>query len=403
MNILRFADLIAEGRVAGRRVFIRADLNVPLDESGRISEDTRVRASLPAIEMALAAGAAVMVTSHLGRPTEGQPKAEDSLAPIAARLAELLGRDVPLRTNWVDGVAVAPGEVVVLENCRLNKGEKKNDPALARQMAALCDVYVNDAFGTAHRAEASTYGIAEFAKVACAGPLLAAEIDAITKALAQPRRPLVAIVAGSKVSTKLAILQSLAKNVDRLVVGGGIANTFLLAEGLPIGKSLAEPALVDEARAVIAAMKARGADVPLPVDVVTATAFKADATATTKAVGSVGDDELILDIGPQSAASLAAILQSAGTIVWNGPVGVFEFDAFAHGTETIARAIAGSPAYSLAGGGDTLAAIAKYGIADQIDYISTGGGAFLEVLEGKTLPALEILERRARDNPVLTA
>jgi len=405
MNVLRFADLVAAGQAAHRRVFIRADLNVPQDHSpeggGRITEDTRIRASLPCIKLALGAGAAVMVTSHLGRPTEGQPKPEDSLAPIAARLAELLGRAVPLRTNWVDGVAVAPGEVVVLENCRLNKGEKKNDPALARKMAALCDVYVNDAFGTAHRAEASTYGIAEFAKVACAGPLLAAEIDAITQALAQPKRPLVAIVAGSKVSTKLAILQSLAKNVDRLVVGGGIANTFLLAEGLPIGKSLAEPALVDEARAVIAAMKARGADVPLPVDVVTATAFKADATATTKPVESVGDDELILDIGPRSAASLAAILQSAGTIVWNGPVGVFEFDAFAHGTETIARAIAGSPAYSLAGGGDTLAAIAKYGIGAEIDYISTGGGAFLEVLEGKTLPALEILERRARDNPVL--
>jgi len=403
MNVLRFADLVAAGKAAQRRIFIRADLNVPQDDAGRITEDTRIRASLPCIEMALRAGAAVMVTSHLGRPTEGEPKPEDSLAPIAARLAELLGRAVPLRTNWVDGVAVAPGEVVVLENCRLNKGEKKNDQALARKMAALCDVFVNDAFGTAHRAEASTYGIAEFAKVACAGPLLAAEIDAITKALAQPKRPLVAIVAGSKVSTKLAILQSLAKNVDRLVVGGGIANTFLLAEGLPIGKSLAEPALVDEARAVIAAMKARGAEVPLPVDVVTATAFKADAVATTKAADAVGGDELILDIGPKSAASLAAILQSAGTIVWNGPVGVFEFDAFAHGTEAIARAIAGSPAFSLAGGGDTLAAIAKYGIAGDIDYISTGGGAFLEVLEGKTLPALEILERRARDNQVLRA
>ena len=403
MNVLRFADLVATGKAAQRRVFIRADLNVPQDDAGRITEDTRIRASLPCIEMALAVGAAVMVTSHLGRPAEGEPKPEDSLAPIAARLAELLGRPVPLRTSWVDGVAVAPGELVVLENCRFNKGEKKNDPALAKKMAALCDVYVNDAFGTAHRAEASTYGIAEFAKVACAGPLLAAEIDAITKALAQPKRPLVAIVAGSKVSTKLAILQSLAKNVDRLVVGGGIANTFLLAKGLPIGKSLAEPALVDQARTVIAAMKARGAEVPLPVDVVVAKEFKADAAATTKPVDGVSDDELILDIGPKSAASLAAILQSAGTIVWNGPVGVFEFDAFAHGTETIARAIAGSSAYSLAGGGDTLAAIAKYGIADEIDYISTGGGAFLEVLEGKKLPALEILERRARDNQVLRA
>ncbi|HSC64807.1 MAG TPA: phosphoglycerate kinase [Caldimonas sp.] len=405
MNVLRFADLVAAGQAARRRVFIRADLNVPQDHSpeggGRITEDTRIRASLPCIEMALRAGAAVMVTSHLGRPTEGQPKPEDSLAPIATRLGELLGREVPLRVDWVDGVQVAPGEVVVLENCRLNKGEKKNDPALAGKMAALCDIFVNDAFGTAHRAEASTYGIAEYAKVACAGPLLAAEIDAITQALASPKRPLVAIVAGSKVSTKLAILQSLAKNVDRLVVGGGIANTFLLAEGLPIGKSLAEAALVDEARAVIAAMKSRGAEVPLPVDVVVAKEFKADATATTKGVGDVSSDDLVLDIGPKSAASLAAILESAGTIVWNGPVGVFEFDAFAHGTETIARAIARSPAYSLAGGGDTLAAIAKYGIGADIDYISTGGGAFLEVLEGKTLPALEILERRARDNQVI--
>jgi len=397
MNVLRFADLVAAGRVAGRRVFIRADLNVPQDDAGRITEDTRIRASVPCIELALRAGAAVMVTSHLGRPTEGEPKPEDSLAPVAARLGELLGRRVPLRASWVDGVEVAPGDVVVLENCRLNKGEKKNDPALAKKMAALCDVFVNDAFGTAHRAEASTYGIAEFAPVACAGPLLAAEIDAITKALAAPKRPLVAIVAGSKVSTKLAILQSLAKNVDRLIVGGGIANTFLLAEGQPIGKSLAEPALAGEALAVIAAMRARGAEVPLPSDVVVAPELKADAPATTKDVAAVAADEMILDIGPKSADQLATILQGAGTIVWNGPVGVFEIDAFAHGTETIARAIACSPAYSLAGGGDTLAAIAKYGIAGEIDYISTGGGAFLEVLEGKTLPALEILERRARD------
>jgi phosphoglycerate kinase len=402
MNVLRFADLVAAGQAAGRRVFIRADLNVPQDAAGRITEDTRIRASLPAIEMALGAGAAVMVTSHLGRPTEGEPKPEDSLAPIAARLGELLGRSVPLRTNWVDGVEVGGGEIVMLENCRLNRGEKKNDPALARKMAALCDIFVNDAFGTAHRAEASTYGIAEFAAIACAGPLLAAEIDAITKALADPRRPLVAIVAGSKVSTKLLVLQSLAEKVDRLIVGGGIANTFLLAEGLPIGKSLAEPALVGEARAVIAAMKARGAEVPMPVDVVTAREFKADAAATTKPVAAVGADDLILDIGPRSAAALAAILASAGTIVWNGPVGVFEFDAFAHGTETIARAIAASPAFSLAGGGDTLAAIAKYGVAAEIDYISTGGGAFLEVLEGRKLPALEILERRARQTGLTT-
>ena len=395
MNVLRFADLVAAGRVAGRRVFIRADLNVPQDDSGRITEDTRIRASVPCIELALRAGAAVMVTSHLGRPTEGEPKPEDSLAPVAARLGELLGRRVPLRASWVDGVEVAPGDVVVLENCRLNKGEKKNDPALAKKMAALCDVFVNDAFGTAHRAEASTYGIAEFAPVACAGPLLAAEIDAITKALAAPKRPLVAIVAGSKVSTKLAILQSLAKNVDRLIVGGGIANTFLLAEGQPIGKSLAEPALAGEALAVIAAMRARGAEVPLPSDVVVAPELKADAPATTKDVAAVAADEMILDIGPKSADQLATILQGAGTIVWNGPVGVFEIDAFAHGTETIARAIARSPAYSLAGGGDTLAAIAKYGIERDVGYISTGGGAFLEVLEGKQLPAFEILEKRA--------
>ena len=395
MNVLRFADLIAAGKVSGRRVFIRADLNVPQDDEGRISEDTRIRASVPAIEMALRAGAAVMVTSHLGRPTEGEPKPEDSLAPVAARLAELLGRAVPLRTNWVDGVEVAPGELVVLENCRLNRGEKKNDPALAKKMAKLCDVFVNDAFGTAHRAEATTYGIAEFAPVACAGPLLAAEIDALTKALADPKRPLVAIVAGSKVSTKLAILQSLASKVDRLVVGGGIANTFLLAQGLPIGKSLAEPSLVGEARAVIEAMHARGADVPIPSDVVTAKEFKVDAPAITKRAADVAADDLILDIGPETAATLAGVLKSAGTIVWNGPVGVFEFGAFAHGTETIARAIAASPAFSIAGGGDTLAAIAKYGIEKDIGYISTGGGAFLEMLEGKTLPAIEILERRA--------
>ena len=399
MNVLRFADLVAAGKAAQRRIFIRADLNVPQDDAGRITEDTRIRASLPCIEMALGAGAAVMVTSHLGRPTEGEPKPEDSLAPIAARLAELLGRAVPLRTNWVDGVAVAPGELVVLENCRLNKGEKKNDPALAKKMAKLCDIFVNDAFGTAHRAEASTYGIAEFAPVACAGPLLAAEIDAITKALAAPKRPLVAIVAGAKVSTKLAILQSLAKNVDRLIVGGGIANTFMLAAGLPIGKSLAEPALLDEARAVIAAMRQRGADVPVPTDVVTAKEFKADAVAQIKAADRVEADDLILDVGPDTAAGFAKLIAEAGTVVWNGPVGVFEFDAFAKGTEAVARAIAASAAFSIAGGGDTLAAIAKYGIEDRIGYISTGGGAFLEVLEGKTLPAFEILERRAATGP----
>jgi phosphoglycerate kinase len=398
MNVLRFADLVAAGRVTGQRVFIRADLNVPQDDAGRITEDTRIRASVPCIEMALKAGAAVMVTSHLGRPTEGEFKPEDSLAPVAARLGELLGREVPLKSGWVDGtggVEVAPGQVVMLENCRLNKGEKKNSEELARKMAALCDIFVHDAFGTAHRAEASTYGIAQFAPVACAGPLLAAEIDAITKALASPRRPLVAIVAGSKVSTKLTILQSLAKNVDGLVVGGGIANTFMLAAGLKIGKSLAEPDLVGEARAVIDAMAARGAEVPIPVDVVCAKTFAADAPATVKAATEVADDDLILDIGPKTAQILADKLMAAGTIVWNGPVGVFEFDAFAHGTETVARAVAASSAFSIAGGGDTLAAIAKYGIEHEVGYISTGGGAFLEVLEGKTLPAFEILARRA--------
>ncbi len=396
MHVLRFSDLCAQGKVAGQRVFIRADLNVPQDDAGHITEDTRIRASVPAIEMALRSGAAVMVTSHLGRPTEGEFKPEDSLAPVARRLGELLGRDVPLVRDWVDGVAVQPGHMVLLENCRLNKGEKKNNPELARKMAALCDIFVHDAFGTAHRAEASTYGIAEYAKIACAGPLLAAEIDAITKALANPKRPLVAIVAGSKVSTKLTILQSLARNVDQLIVGGGIANTFMLAAGLKIGKSLAEADLVDQAKVVIEAMKSRGAEVPIPSDVVTAKRFAADAAATVKRATDVADDDLILDIGPETAARLAQQLRAAGTIVWNGPVGVFEFDAFAKGTETIARAIAASDAFSIAGGGDTLAAIAKYGIEKQIGYISTGGGAFLEVLEGKTLPAFEILQRRAQ-------
>ena len=395
MKVLRLQDLINDGQIAGKRVFIRADLNVPQDDAGHITEDTRIRASVPCVKMALDAGAAVMVTSHLGRPTEGEFKPEDTLAPVAARLSELLGREVKLVSNWVDGVDVAPGEVVMLENCRLNKGEKKNKEELAQKMAALCDVFVHDAFGTAHRAEASTYGIAQFAKVACAGPLLAAEIDAISKALANPKRPLVAIVAGSKVSTKLTILKALSANVDGLIVGGGIANTFMLAAGLKIGKSLAEADLVGEATAVIEAMKARGAEVPIPVDVVCAKTFAADAEATVKAATDVADDDLILDIGPKTAEILAAKLKAAGTIVWNGPVGVFEFDAFAHGTETIARAIADSDAFSIAGGGDTLAAIAKYGIEKDIGYISTGGGAFLEVLEGKTLPAFEILARRA--------
>jgi len=395
MQVIRFSDLCANGQAAGKRVFIRADLNVPQDDAGNITEDTRVRASVPAIEMALKAGAAVMVTSHLGRPTEGEFKPEDSLAPVAKRLGELLGREVPLVPNWVDGVQVAPGQVVLLENCRVNKGEKKNNEELARKMAALCDIFVHDAFGTAHRAEGTTYGIAQFAPVACAGPLLAAEIDAISKALANPKRPLAAIVAGSKVSTKLTILKSLANNVDQLIVGGGIANTFMLAAGLKIGKSLAEADLVGEAKAVIEAMKARGAEVPIPTDVVCAKEFSATAQATVKKATDVADDDMILDIGPETAARLAAQLKQAGTVVWNGPVGVFEFDQFAGGTKAIAQAIAESSAFSIAGGGDTLAAIAKYGIEQQVGYISTGGGAFLEVLEGKTLPAFEILSKRA--------
>ena len=395
MNVIRFQDLCIQGKVAGMRVFIRADLNVPQDASGAITEDTRIRASIPCIRMALEAGAAVMLTSHLGRPTEGQLLPHDSLAPVAQRLSELMGRPVPLLRDWVSGVAVRRGEVVLLENCRVNVGEKKNDEALARKMAQLCDIFVHDAFGTAHRAEASTYGIAQFATVACAGPLLAAEMDAISKALLAPRRPLVAIVAGSKVSTKLTILKSLAANVDQLIVGGGIANTFMLAAGLNIGKSLAEPDLLDEARAVIEAMHARGAAVPIPTDVLTAKTFAADAPASIKAANAVEDDDLILDIGPQTAQVLADQLMRAGTIVWNGPVGVFEFAAFEQGTKTIAQAIAASSAFSIAGGGDTLAAIAKYGIEAQVGYISTGGGAFLEVLEGKTLPAFEILALRA--------
>ena len=395
MNVIRFSELCAKGQVAGQRVFIRADLNVPQDEAGQITEDTRIRASIPCIQMALDAGAAVMVTSHLGRPTEGAFKPSDSLTPVAQRMGELMDRDIPVLADWVNGVEVKPGQLVMLENCRVNKGEKKNNEELAQKMAALCDIFVNDAFGTAHRAEASTYGIAQFAKVACAGPLLAAEMDAISQALAHPKRPLVAIVAGSKVSTKLTILRALADKVDQLIVGGGIANTFMLAAGLKIGKSLAEPDLLGEARAVIEAMKARGAAVPIPTDVVTAKTFSADAVATVKAATDVADDDLILDIGPQTAAALAEQLKAAGTIVWNGPVGVFEFAAFENGTKVIAHAIAGSNAFSIAGGGDTLAAIAKYGIEKQIGYISTGGGAFLEMLEGKTLPAFEILAKRA--------
>jgi phosphoglycerate kinase len=382
--------------LAGKRVFIRSDLNVPFDDAGRISEDTRIRASVPAIRMALDAGAAVMVTSHLGRPTEGTVTDADTLAPVAARLSQLLGQPVPVAKNWVDGgFTVEPGQVVLLENCRCNVGEKKDDDALSRKMAALCDVYVNDAFGTAHRAEATTHGIARYAPVACAGPLLEAELDALGRALEEPKRPMVAIVAGSKVSTKLSILRALADKVDQLVVGGGIANTFMLAKGLGIGKSLAEPDQVDQAAAVIDVMQQRGAGVPIPVDVVCAKSFGADAPATIKPASDVAGDDMILDIGPQTAGQLAGILEKAGTIVWNGPVGVFEFDAFANGTKVIAQAIAQSPAFSIAGGGDTLAAIAKYNIADKVGYISTGGGAFLEFLEGKTLPAVEILQQRA--------
>ncbi len=395
MQFIRFSDLIAQGSLTGKRVFIRADLNVPQDEQGNITEDTRIRASVPCIEQALKAGAAVMVTSHLGRPTEGVLRPEDSLAPVAKRLSELLCQPVSLLQHWVDGVQVKPGQVVLLENCRVNPGEKKNNPELAKKMAALCDVYVNDAFGAAHRAEATTYGIAQFAPVACAGPLLTAELDALGRALGQPTRPLIAIVGGSKVSGKLTILKTLANKVDHLIVGGGIANTFMLASGLKIGRSLAEPGLIDEARAIMAIMNNRGASVPIPVDVVCAKEFSAQAPATVKLVADVADDDLILDIGPQTTALLATQIKQAGTIVWNGPVGVFEFNQFSHGTETLAFAIAEAPGFSIAGGGDTLAAIAKYKIAEKIGYISTGGGAFLEFLEGKTLPAVEVLMKRA--------
>ncbi|MGV7207788.1 phosphoglycerate kinase [Oxalobacteraceae bacterium A2-2] len=398
LTFLRLQDLVAHNALQGKRVFIRADLNVPQDDAGNITEDTRIRASVPGIKAALQAGAKVMVTSHLGRPTEGEFKPEDSLAPVAARLSELLGQPVELKQDWVDGAGLEnlqPGQVVLLENVRVNKGEKKNSDELAQKMAALCDVYVNDAFGTAHRAEASTHGIAKFAPVAVAGPLLAAELDALGKALGAPARPLLAIVAGSKVSTKLSILKTLSDKVDNLIVGGGIANTFMLAAGLKIGKSLAEADLVNEAKAIIDAMAARGAQVPIPVDVVTAKEFSASAAATVKDVADVADDDMILDIGPRTAALLAQQIAAAGTVVWNGPVGVFEFDQFGEGTKTLALAIANSKAFSIAGGGDTLAAIAKYDITDKVGYISTGGGAFLEFLEGKTLPAVEVLVQRA--------
>jgi len=394
MTILRMTDL----DLAGKRVLIRQDLNVPIEhvdgQPGRITSEQRITASVPTLKLALEKGAAVMVTSHLGRPKEGQWSEADSLAPVAARLSELLGVEVPLVKDWVDGVDVKPGQIVLLENCRMNVGEGKDDEALAKKYAALCDVFVMDAFGTAHRAQASTHGVIRFAPVAAGGPLLMAELDALDKALANPARPLLAIVAGSKVSTKLELLSNLVGKVDQLIVGGGIANTFIAAAGYPVGKSLYEADLIETAKKIDADAKARGAQIPLPVDVVVAPAFAADAPATVKPVDQVGADDMILDIGPQTAAQYAALIKAAGTVVWNGPVGVFEFDAFGKGTETLARAIAESKAFSIAGGGDTLAAVDKYGIAGDVSYISTGGGAFLEFLEGKTLPAVAALDAR---------
>ena len=390
MSILRMADL----DLAGKRVLIREDLNVPVKD-GRITSEQRITAALPTMKLALEKGAAVMVTSHLGRPKEGVWTQEDSLAPVAARLGELLGRDVPLVKDWTDGVQVEPGQLVLLENCRMNVGEKADDEALSKKYAALCDVYVIDAFGTAHRAQASTHGAIRFAKVACGGPLLMAELDALAKALLAPARPLVAIVAGSKVSTKLELLGALVSKVDQLIVGGGIANTFIAAVGHPVGKSLCEADLLDTARQIMADAKARGADIPVPTDVVVAPAFAADAPATVKPVADVGPDDMILDIGPETAARYAAMIAKAGSVIWNGPVGVFEFDAFGKGTEVLAHAIADSNAFSIAGGGDTLAAVDKYGVEGGISYISTGGGAFLEFCEGKELPAVAALKARA--------
>ena len=396
MSILRMTDL----DLAGKRVLIRQDLNVPIEHAegqpARITSEQRITASLPTLQLALAKGAAVMVTSHLGRPKEGVWSQADSLAPVAARLSELLGVEVSLVKDWVDGVQVAPGQIVLLENCRMNVGEGKDDEALSRQYAALCDVFVMDAFGTAHRAQASTHGVIRFARQAAGGPLLMGELDALAKALEHPARPLLAIVAGSKVSTKLELLANLVGKVDQLIVGGGIANTFIAAEGHGVGKSLVEVELLDTARKIIAAARARGADIPVPTDVVVAAEFKADAVATVKQVADVSADDMILDIGPDTAARYAKMIAAAGTVVWNGPVGVFEFDAFGKGTETLARAIAASKAFSIAGGGDTLAAVDKYGIAQDIGYISTGGGAFLEFLEGKPLPAVTALAARGR-------
>ena len=396
MSILRMTDL----DLAGKRVLIRQDLNVPIEHAegqpARITSEQRITASLPTLQLALAKGAAVMVTSHLGRPKEGVWSQADSLAPVAARLSELLGVEVSLVKDWVDGVQVAPGQIVLLENCRMNVGEGTDDEALSRQYAALCDVFVMDAFGTAHRAQASTHGVIRFARQAAGGPLLMGELDALAKALEHPARPLLAIVAGSKVSTKLELLANLVGKVDQLIVGGGIANTFIAAEGHGVGKSLVEVELLDTARKIIAAARARGADIPVPTDVVVAAEFKADAVATVKQVADVSADDMILDIGPDTAARYAKMIAAAGTVVWNGPVGVFEFDAFGKGTETLARAIAASKAFSIAGGGDTLAAVDKYGIAKDIGYISTGGGAFLEFLEGKPLPAVTALAARGR-------
>ena len=389
MSIVRMTDL----DLSGKRVLIRQDLNVPI-ENGRITSEQRITASLPTLKRALEQGAAVMVTSHLGRPKEGMWSEADSLAPVAQRLSELLGVNVPLVRDWVDGVEVAPGSIVLLENCRMNVGEGKDDEALAKKYAALCDVFVMDAFGTAHRAQASTHGVIRFAPVAAGGPLLMAELDALAQALHAPAQPLLAIVAGSKVSTKLELLANLVGKVDQLIVGGGIANTFIAAAGYPVGKSLYEPDLLDTAKKIVADAKARGADIPLPTDVVVAKQFLPDAPASVKAVGEVAEDDLILDIGPKTAQHYAGLIAQAGTVVWNGPVGVFEFEAFSHGTEALAKAIASSPAFSIAGGGDTLAAVDKFEIADQVSYISTGGGAFLEFLEGKTLPAVAALDAR---------
>ncbi|MBV2208820.1 MAG: phosphoglycerate kinase [Thermomonas sp.] len=391
MTILRMTDL----DLAGKRVLIRQDLNVPINEQGHITSEQRILASVPTLKLALEKGAAVMVTSHLGRPKEGAWSAADSLAPVATRLSELLGVDVPLLKEWVNGVSVAPGQLVLLENCRMNVGEKADDEALSKKYAALCDVFVMDAFGTAHRAQASTHGVIRFAPVACGGPLLMAELDALDKALANPAHPLLAIVAGSKVSTKLELLGNLVNKVDQLIVGGGIANTFIAALGHGVGKSLVEMDLLDTAKKIMADAKARGAEIPLPVDVVVAPAFAADAPATIKGIAEVGPEDMILDIGPQTATQYAERIAKAGTVVWNGPVGVFEFDAFADGTEAVAHAVAASKAFSIAGGGDTLAAVDKYQIADDVSYISTGGGAFLEFLEGKTLPAVAALAARA--------